>query len=339
LAAYLVVTLPWFIALAARAGPGTLAELIGHYTVGRYTGVIENQRGPLWYYVPVVIIGFFPWVAFIPAALGSALQAARLPASGFARLALVWTIVPFVFFSFASTKLPNYVAMILPALAILVALWFERVRAGELVRSAVISAASIPVFVAFIGVALAIFVRTNRLDSAVEAVLPQLIFLGAAMLIGSLLTVAAIARRATAAWTPYVLAATSGGLVLFIAFVAEPAAEPFKPIPPIARAIDRARGPGDLVGIHGVTGGNALAFYTEPPVRDVKRNAELALAICPNTPAWIVASPSEGDRFVGLARKLGRSAEVVATAPAGPHPRAALVHVFGAPCTEGAAVR
>ena len=66
----------------------------------------------------------------------------------------------------------------------------------------------------------------------------QLAFLGVAMLAGSLLTVVAIARRDTAEWSPYVLALTSGALVLFIALVAEPAAEPLKPIPPIARTID-----------------------------------------------------------------------------------------------------
>ena len=60
------------------------------------------------------------------------------------------------------------------------------------------------------------------------------------MLGGSLLTVAAMARREWIGWSPYVLALTSGALVLFIAFVGEPAAEPFKPIPPIARSFSNS---------------------------------------------------------------------------------------------------
>ena len=72
--AYLVVTLPWFIALTSRVGSGALVELIGHYTVGRYTGVIENQRGPFWYYLPVLILGFFPWIAFLPMAIANGIR-------------------------------------------------------------------------------------------------------------------------------------------------------------------------------------------------------------------------------------------------------------------------
>ncbi len=133
--------------MGLRVGFGAIGQLIGHYTFGRYVGVIENQTGPIWYYVPVVILGFFPWIAFVPVAVAAALQDARRPRGAFARLAIVWAAVPFLFFSFASTKLPNYVALMLPALAILVALWFQRVRAGDDRHAAVISAASIPVFV------------------------------------------------------------------------------------------------------------------------------------------------------------------------------------------------
>ena len=73
---------------------------------------------------------------------------------------------------------------------------------------------------------------------------PQVEVLGAAMLLGSLATVAAIATRDWNWLAPYVLGATSGALVLFIAFVGEPAAETLKPIPPLAHAIQAQRGPG-----------------------------------------------------------------------------------------------
>jgi 4-amino-4-deoxy-L-arabinose transferase-like glycosyltransferase len=333
--AYVAVTLPWFVALAMRVGPGAVGELIGHYTFGRYTGVIENQTGPLWYYVPVVILGFFPWIAFVPVAAAAAWREAGRPDGAFARLALVWTVVPFAFFSFASTKLPNYVALLLPALAILVALWFERVRAGADRRAAVISAATIPVFVGCVAFAIGAFSRSNRLDVDLAALNGQLAVLGVTMLAGSVLTAVAIARRRTAAWSPYVLALTSGALVLFIALVAEPAAEPLKPIPPIARTIDAARKPGDVVAIGGVSGGNGLLFYTTPPVRDIKNNAGFLSTICPGGGAWIVARPQDAQRLADLARSFRRTAEIVMRTPLAQHPRAALLHVGGADCSGG----
>ena len=333
--AYLAVTLPWFFALAARVGPGAIGELSGHYTFGRYTGVIENQTGPVWYYVPVLILGFFPWIAFVPVAVAAAARQVRSPKGAFARLAVTWTVIPVVFFSCANTKLPNYIALVLPALAILVALWFERVRGGADRRAAVVSAATIPVFVGCVAFAIAAFAHINQLDLDVAAVNQQLVVLGIAMIAGSLLTVVAIARRTTAAWSPYVLALTSGALVLFIALVSEPSTEPLKPIPPIARAIDAARKPGDTIAIGGVSGGNGLIFYTLPPVRDIKNNAGFVATICPGGIAWIVTRPQDAQRLAALARTLRRTAEIVMQAPSAQRPRAALLHVDGPDCPRG----
>jgi 4-amino-4-deoxy-L-arabinose transferase-like glycosyltransferase len=333
-AAFVVVTLPWFLALGARVGPNAIGELIGHYTFGRYTGVIENQTGPFWYYVPVLILGFFPWVAFVPVAFAAGLREARRPEGGFARLAIVWSVVPFAFFSFANTKLPNYIALLLPALAILVALWFERVRAGEDRRAAVISAATIPVFIGLVAFAIGVFTRSNRLDVDVAAVNHQLVFLGAAMLVGSVLTVVAIARRSTAEWSPYVLAMTSGALVLFIALIAEPAVEPLKPIPPIARTIEANRKPEDVIGNHGVSGGNGLIFYTQPPVRDIKNNAGFITTICGKDDAWIVTRPIDAERLVDMAHSKHRTAEIVMQTPTPQRARAVLLHIAGAKCTD-----
>ena len=331
--AYLVLTLPWFVALAVRVGPHAIGELIGHYTIGRYTGVIENQRGPVWYYLPVVILGFFPWIAFLPAAARAAWREARGADGAFARLALVWEIVPFVFFSFADTKLPNYIALLLPALAILVALWFERVAAGAEHRAALVSAASVPVFIGCVAFALALFARTNNLDVYAAAVGPQLLFLGGAMLAGSLLTVATIARGATLAWSPYVLALTSGALVLFICFVAEPAAERLKPIPPIAAAIDAEAVRGDVVALRGVSGGNGLVFYTRPPVLDIADGrASFLAAACSAPAAWIVVRPDNVAELLREVRAVGRRGAVVAQGPLEGPPRALLLHVDGPPC-------
>jgi 4-amino-4-deoxy-L-arabinose transferase-like glycosyltransferase len=333
LLAYLVVTLPWFVALAVRVGPGAIGQLIGHYTIGRYTGVIENQPGPVWYYIPVVILGFFPWIAFLPAGLRAAWREARSADGAFARLALVWAVVPFVFFSFASTKLPNYVALLVPALAIVVALWFERVAAGAERRLAIASAASVPVFIGCVAIAATLFARTNHLDVDAAAVGPQLLFLGLAMLAGSLLTVATIARSATVAWSPYVLALTSGALVWFIAFVAEPAAEQLKPIPPIAAAIDAHALQGDLVADRGVSGENGLIFYTAPPVLDIADGRPSFLAaVCSVATAWIVIVPQDAPWLIGAVRSAHRDATIVARGPRSGPPRAFLLRVTGPPC-------
>ena len=67
--AFLAIVAPWPIALVLHYHLFPIEKLIGEYTIGRYTGVIENQSGPVWYYLPVIILGFFPWIAFLPMAI------------------------------------------------------------------------------------------------------------------------------------------------------------------------------------------------------------------------------------------------------------------------------
>ena len=305
---FVLVAAPWFVLEAVRAGPAGVSELIGHYTIGRFTGVIENQHGPWWYYLPVLVLGFFPWIAFVPVAAVNVIDTARTRAGSLERLAFMWAGVPLVFFSIAQTKLPNYIALMMPALAILVALWFDRLPDAGHRRAAIVSASTIPLFVGALGVAIVVFIQNNHLESATAIVLPQVEFLGAAMLIGSLATVAAIATRRWSWLAPYVLGATSGALVLFIAFVGEPAAEALKPIPPIARAIQAQRKPGAVVAVRGVAGTYALIFYTEPGVVTLDEDdAGFAKEICATRDLYVVTRAADIPALAQIATARGRN--------------------------------
>jgi len=266
------IVLPWVAALLARTGTGSVAQLIGHYTVGRYTGTIENQAGPLWYYLPVLVLGFFPWVAFLPAACAYAAEQARARGRHddglrpLLRLALLWAVVPLLFFSFAKTKLPNYIALELPALAVLVALYFESIIVRYRRRSLMISSAAIPITIALLAIAIVIFSRQNRLTGDTHDLYRDLIAAGAALFVGSVVTTVLFLSRTRARYAPLVLGTASLCSIAVLAIVALPQAERFKPVPRLAALIQRDRRTGDAVAIQGVAGGNALLFYTAPPV-------------------------------------------------------------------------
>jgi 4-amino-4-deoxy-L-arabinose transferase-like glycosyltransferase len=311
LAAALVVcvalVLPWFLLVTQRAGPQAIGELIGHYTVGRFTGVIENQHGPWFYYLPVLLIGFFPWIAFLPVGLWRAAGEARRRDGSFARLAIAWAIVPLVFFSCAQTKLPNYIALLLPALAMLVGMWFDRLTRGLDRRAGLISAAAIPLLVVALAIAVVQFARANQLNIETVAIARQFAGLGIGMLAGSLLTIVALAWPRVTASTPYVLAATTAALLLFIAFVSEPAAEPFKPIPYFARIINAERGPHSTVAVRNASGSYALMFDTVPGVAtiDGDRAAFVGL-ICPQADVFLVTRARDAGELTAVARSLRR---------------------------------
>ena len=312
-AVFAAIVLPWAFALARAAGPSVFGELVGHYTVGRYLGTIENQSGPIWYYVPVLVLGFFPWFAYLVPASIFAWREARDPERSFARLAVVWSVVPFVFFSLAKTKLPNYIALELPALAIVVALWFDRRTRAPDRRDALAWTAVVPVLIVCVGIAVVVFSRDNRLSAGLAQVGAPLASLGGAILAGSIACSGLLLTRDRAWLAPYALAASSVLVMTIIAVIGEPIVERFKPIPNLAAIVERERRPGDLVAIQTVSGGNALMFYTRPgiailngPGAPAKERAhDPRLAICSAPRAFVVTAKKRPpfDPTYGRARR------------------------------------
>ncbi len=274
-ALFFAIVAPWFGVLAARSGAHAVVELLGHYTVGRYTGTIENQSGPAWYYVPVFILAFFPWIAFFPSSIAYAVTQLRRGSSEpntnlqrWLRLGFCWLVVPFLFFSFAETKLPNYIALEMPAPAILAGLYLDQAVQRARSRSALLSSAIVPIFILLLAIAIVVFSRDNRLTSAFHHLAVNLIYVGAAIFVGALVAFfLLLAREArTRGIAPYALGVSMLFALAFLALLALPQAEVFKPVPHLAKIINTKRQPGDAVAILHVSGGNALVFYTRPHV-------------------------------------------------------------------------
>jgi 4-amino-4-deoxy-L-arabinose transferase-like glycosyltransferase len=311
LALLLAIDVPWFALLAAQAGPHAIDRLIGHYTFGRYLGTIENQSGPVWYYVPVVILGFFPWISYLPSAVAAAWQRART-ADGMSvhvvRLALVWSIVPFVFFSLAKTKLPNYLALEMPGLALLVALWFDQLVEQERRRSVLIATAVIPLTICAVAIAIAVYARDAHVLAGTEAVIGDLATMGAIIFIGSVVTFVLLWTRRTEI-APYAYALTAIVMVTYTIVVGEPHAERFKPIPQLAAIIRDHQQNGDAIAIHDIGGGNSLIFYTQPHVYVIGGKIDPSDIICAASRTFYITS----ERDASALRIDGREKHVVAT--------------------------
>jgi 4-amino-4-deoxy-L-arabinose transferase-like glycosyltransferase len=344
-AVFVAVVAPWFGALAARSGVHAIIVLIGHYTVGRYTGTIENQNGPLWYYLPVFVLAFFPWIAFFPSSIAYAiarLRAAHEDDGGaevqrWLRLAMCWLVVPLVFFSFAQTKLPNYIALELPAPAILAALYLDRAVLRMRSRSALVSAAIVPLFILLLAVALVWFSRDNRLTTAFHELAFNLLYVAGAIFIGALAAFVCLRsqRLRVREAAPYALGVSMFFALGFIALLALPQAEAFKPVPKLARIINAERRDGDAVAILHVSGGNALLFYTRPRVwvlvgpHDPNPGGfgvSPQAVICTAPRTWLIAPAT------GKTPTYGHGRHLIAT-----RGKAALYLYEGRPCAAAAA--
>jgi 4-amino-4-deoxy-L-arabinose transferase-like glycosyltransferase len=130
LALFLAIVLPWTI-LVQRANPDFLWFFFVHEQFLRYATKIHHHYEPFWYFVPVLVAGFLPWVAFLRRVAVSIRDArgAFLPREDLVFL-LSWSLFIFLFFSFSGSKLATYIAPVFPPLAVLfgrgLALWTER---------------------------------------------------------------------------------------------------------------------------------------------------------------------------------------------------------------------
>ena len=111
-----VLSLPWYVYVCSQ-NDGLLDYFLRFQTAQRMLTTVHGRPGPWWFYVPVLMAGFFPWSTGLPVAIAGAWKSK----DELDRLLLLWIAVPLLFFSCAGSKLPTYLLPIFPALAMLVA--------------------------------------------------------------------------------------------------------------------------------------------------------------------------------------------------------------------------
>jgi 4-amino-4-deoxy-L-arabinose transferase-like glycosyltransferase len=122
-----LVVLPWFLRIYFLMGDKFISDFIIKHHLRRLSEPMEGHGGPFWLYIPVIILGFFPWSAFL---IQSFKRIKRSGSDAF-RFLLVWFGVVFMFFSFASTKLPHYILPLFPALAIALGMFWSQLLSSE----------------------------------------------------------------------------------------------------------------------------------------------------------------------------------------------------------------
>ncbi|NJK39392.1 MAG: glycosyltransferase family 39 protein [Oscillatoriales cyanobacterium RM2_1_1] len=138
---FLTITVPWFVVVIVRNGQTYIDAFFGYHNFERFTQVVNEHGAPWYFYFLVVLVGFFPWSAYLPLAL-SRLNLQDISkwracdrAEQLGIFACFWLICIFGFFSISVTKLPSYVLPLMPAGGILVALlWSEILTDSKITR-------------------------------------------------------------------------------------------------------------------------------------------------------------------------------------------------------------
>jgi 4-amino-4-deoxy-L-arabinose transferase-like glycosyltransferase len=126
-----VISLPWHIAMALKAGLSFINEYVLFRIVGRAATGVDSSPDTFTMYSAQLGVGMWLWVALVPAALAAALLRSRADTrEGRVRtLIAIWAIAAVALFSVVQTKFHHYILPAVAPLGVLVAFFLDDVLA------------------------------------------------------------------------------------------------------------------------------------------------------------------------------------------------------------------
>lgn len=122
-----LIALPWYIMMYQIHGNTFLDTFIGFHNVTRFTSP-EHPENVLWYYfIPVLLLGFFPWTAVLFQSVWKSLTVTRGEEFNVMVFLNIWAVFIFLFFSISQTKLVSYILPMYPPLAMIAGWHINRV--------------------------------------------------------------------------------------------------------------------------------------------------------------------------------------------------------------------
>ena len=128
---FFLIATPWFV-LVSLKNPEFPHFFFIHEHWDRFTKDGHNRKGHPLYFIPLILVGFIPWLLQVGQGLvrawfdrrGDTRDGVVSASNGFRPLWLcaVWAVMIFLFFSKSQSKLPGYIMPIFPALALLAGL-------------------------------------------------------------------------------------------------------------------------------------------------------------------------------------------------------------------------
>jgi len=134
---FFAITAPWHV-LVSLANPEFPWFYFVHEHFARFLTTVHHRSEPIWFFVPVLLVGMFPWSMFFIEAVRRGLKdgnSNRQTRSDTWFLVL-WAGLVFAFFSLSGSKLATYILPAMPPLAILCGRYFAAAWERSLPRTA-----------------------------------------------------------------------------------------------------------------------------------------------------------------------------------------------------------
>jgi len=125
------IATPWYVLVTLRNGAPFLEEFFWKHHFDRFVSTALLHGRPVWYYVPVLLAGLFPWIPLLILLFNRRLYRDRR-----AQFLLAWFAWGFIFFSASRNKLPGYLLPLFPPLAALMGMALSEAARARILLAA-----------------------------------------------------------------------------------------------------------------------------------------------------------------------------------------------------------
>lgn len=132
IAIFVAITFPWHIVIQLKHPEFFHFYFIEQHVL-RFLTPYAGRGEPIWFFIPVIIVGFLPWsIYFIPLVIHT-IKSIRInsPTRSVSLFLTLWFLSIFLFFSFSHSKLATYVLPAFPPLALLTGNYLAKNKTGR----------------------------------------------------------------------------------------------------------------------------------------------------------------------------------------------------------------
>jgi hypothetical protein len=121
---FAAIAAPWHLLVSSR-NPGWAHFYLVYEHWERFTKTGHGRTGQFWYFIPVVLLGLFPWTGFLWCSIRDALAGgwARRRENADSWFFATWAAFVFLFFSASQSKLVPYILPVFAPIAVLIGRW------------------------------------------------------------------------------------------------------------------------------------------------------------------------------------------------------------------------
>lgn len=128
----------WYLLALLQGGEEFFSRQILDENVFRFFS--SDQGGPsrdhsFYYYGPILFAGMLPWSVFFPALISTLYRTRDQYGDAKRRYLIIWCVAELLFFTLASGKRSNYILPLYPAVALLLAVWWQELLDNALAFS------------------------------------------------------------------------------------------------------------------------------------------------------------------------------------------------------------